>query len=291
MGFARGPTRPRVGRSIGSERLLGAGKRRASRGGADTSARAVRRFAFCAKRRRACARRASDGRRPPHRANNLFKRAKARLAKENEVYIKSPMRATKLRLAGGLGKTSGLETAACPFCYNCRAFAGEGPAGEGRFDRPGRLFACLGASRGGASFGGPNPGWASSLLRGRSEGANRLPRALGPGARLRGWAGRSAPGVFPAALRADPPTTPDSRFFPIVLMPCLCGAAEKAALWSPLEFAAPLGRGGLLGFLFFSWFFSSFRGQERDFSCHAAPKGRKITRDGPEIFRVGRFML
>lgn len=54
MGFARGPTRPRVGRSIGSERLLGAGKRRASRGGADSSARAVRRFAFCAKRRRAC---------------------------------------------------------------------------------------------------------------------------------------------------------------------------------------------------------------------------------------------
>lgn len=255
MGFARGPTRPRVGRSIGSERLLGAGKRRASRGGADTSARAVRRFAFCAKRRRACARRASDGRRPPHRANNLFKRAKARLAKENEVYIKSPMRATKLRLAGGLGKTSGLETAACPFCYNCRAFAGEGPAGEGRFDRPGRLFACLGASRGGASFGGPNPGWAPSLLHGRSEGANRLPRALGPGARLRGWAGRSAPGVFPAALRADPPTTPDSRFFPIVLMPCLCGAAEKAALWSPLEFAAPLGRADCLASCFFLGFF------------------------------------
>lgn len=201
------------------------------------------------------------------------------------------MRATKLRLAGGLGKTSGLETAACPFCYNCRAFAGEGPAGEGRFDRPGRLFACLGASRAGqASAGRTRDGplrFCAAEAKGRIGSRGRSGRAPGCGD------GRGeAPRAFsPAALRADPPTTPDSRFFPIVLMPCLCGAAEKAALWSPLEFAAPLGRGGLLGFLFFSWFFSSFRGQERDFSCHAAPKGRKITRDGPEIFRVGRFML
>lgn len=290
MGFARGPTRPRG--AIERCGALARGRetpRFAGRGGLVCP----RRSPFRLLRKAPAGLRSAGERRTASAASGKyrFERAKARLAKEDEVYIKSPMRATKLRLAGGLGKTSGLETAACPFCYNCRAFAGEGPAGEGRFDRPGRLFACLGAGRGGASFGGPNPRWASSLLRGRSEGANRLPRALGPGARLRGWAGRSAPGVFPAALRVDPPTTPDSRFFPIVLMPCLCGAAEKAALWSPLEFAAPLGRGGLLGFLFFSWFFSSFRGQERDFSCHAAPKGRKITRDGPEIFRVGRFML
>ena len=255
MGFARGPTRPRVGRSIGSERLLGAGKRRASRGGADTSARAVRRFAFCAKRRRACARRASDGRRPPHRANNLFKRAKARLAKENEVYIKSPMRATKLRLAGGLGKTSGLETAACPFCYNCRAFAGEGPAGEGRFDRPGRLFACLGASRGGASFGGPNPGWASSLLRGRRDGANRLPRALGPGARLRGWAGEaprafSPPRCAPTRRR---PRIPDS--FRLFLCLAYAGPPRKRRFGRRLSLPRLLGGADCLASCFFLGFF------------------------------------
>ena len=239
MGFARGPTRPR-----GAIDLLGAGKRRAPRAG---RSRLLAPFAvspFAQSAGGLARRRASDGRRPPHRANNLSKRAKARLAKEDEVYIKSAMRATKLRLAGGLGKTSGLESAACPFCYNCGAFAGEGPSGKERFDRPGRLFACLGASRGGASLGGPNPGMgpcAPARPKRRGESAPAGARAGRP---RRCAPTRRRPPVpnffrlFLCLAYAGPPS--ERRFGRRLSLPRLLGGADCLASCFFLGFFLPL---------------------------------------------------